>query len=142
MASDRDFALMGVLYKPNSISYIIHESSVFIDCHSVCSSYIPAQMMLALQFARDNATRPSRHMGNGPKAWVTLSWRHSTWALFKAHGRCAWKTRLAVWSWAKRRVLVIFDGQSPGMLVAAGRDPLAAIVLHSSERDVDTVVVD
>lgn len=38
--------------------------------------------------------------------------------------------------------LVIFDGQTPGMICAAEADPVAAIVLHSSIRDIDTVIVD
>lgn len=38
--------------------------------------------------------------------------------------------------------IVIFDGMSPGMIGAAEHDPVAAVVLHSSIRDVDTVIVD
>lgn len=38
--------------------------------------------------------------------------------------------------------IVIFDPQSPGMVCAAASDPVAAIVLHSSVRDVETVFVD
>lgn len=38
--------------------------------------------------------------------------------------------------------IVIFDALSPGMVFAASHDPVAAIVLHSSFRDVDTVIVD
>lgn len=42
----------------------------------------------------------------------------------------------------RRADIVIWDGLSPGMLCAAEQDPVAAIVLHSSPRDVDTVIVD
>jgi len=42
----------------------------------------------------------------------------------------------------KKADLVVFDGSSPAMLAVAARAPLAAIVLHSSVRDIDTVVVD
>jgi cytosine/adenosine deaminase-related metal-dependent hydrolase len=38
--------------------------------------------------------------------------------------------------------LVIFDGNSPGMVCASEQDPVAAIVLHSSVRDISTVIVD
>ena len=38
--------------------------------------------------------------------------------------------------------IVIFDPLSPGMVCAAVHDPVTAIVLHSSVRDVDTVIVD
>lgn len=38
--------------------------------------------------------------------------------------------------------VVVFDGSSPAMLAAARQDPVAAVVLHSSIRDVDMVMVD
>lgn len=38
--------------------------------------------------------------------------------------------------------IVIFDGQSPGMLCASEYDPIAAIVTHASVRDIETVIID
>ena len=38
--------------------------------------------------------------------------------------------------------LVVFDALSPGMLAAAQHDPVAAIILHSSPADIETVIVD
>ncbi|KAJ7062326.1 hypothetical protein C8F01DRAFT_1210180 [Mycena amicta] len=38
--------------------------------------------------------------------------------------------------------LVIFDAETPAMVCAGEHDPVAAIVLHSSVRDIDTVIVD
>jgi hypothetical protein len=38
--------------------------------------------------------------------------------------------------------LIIIDGESPGMICATEQDPVAAIVLHSSIRDIETVIVD
>lgn len=38
--------------------------------------------------------------------------------------------------------LVIFDATSVAMVCAAQHDPVAAIVLHSSPTDVDTVIID
>ncbi len=38
--------------------------------------------------------------------------------------------------------LVVFDATSPAMVAAAQENPVAAIVLHSSERDIDAVIVD
>lgn len=38
--------------------------------------------------------------------------------------------------------IVIFDGLTPGMVCAAEEDPVAAIVLHSSIADIETVIVD
>lgn len=42
----------------------------------------------------------------------------------------------------KRADLVIFDGNSPAMICAGMQDPVAAVILHSSPADVDTVIVD
>ena len=38
--------------------------------------------------------------------------------------------------------LVIFDANTPSMVCAGVHDPVAAIILHSSPKDVDTVIVD
>jgi adenine deaminase len=38
--------------------------------------------------------------------------------------------------------LVIFDALSPSMVGAAKHDPIAAIILHSSPADIETVIVD
>lgn len=38
--------------------------------------------------------------------------------------------------------MVIFDGVTPGMLNAGQQDPIVAIVLHASIRDIDMVIVD
>lgn len=38
--------------------------------------------------------------------------------------------------------LVIFDATSPSMICAGVHDPVAAVVLHSSPSDIDTVIVD
>jgi formylmethanofuran dehydrogenase subunit A len=44
---------------------------------------------------------------------------------------------------SKRADVIIFDvSNSPGMIVAAENDPVAAIVLHASVRDVETVIID
>ena len=38
--------------------------------------------------------------------------------------------------------LVIFDASGPSMICAAQHDPVAAVILHSSPADVETVIVD
>lgn len=38
--------------------------------------------------------------------------------------------------------LVIFDANSPAMICGGVHDPVAAIILHSSPADVDTVIID
>lgn len=38
--------------------------------------------------------------------------------------------------------LVIFDSASPSMVCGGVHDPIAAIILHSSPADIDTVIID
>ena len=38
--------------------------------------------------------------------------------------------------------IVIFDASNPSMICAAEQDPVAAVVRHSSIRDIDTVIID
>lgn len=38
--------------------------------------------------------------------------------------------------------VVIFDANSPSMICGGVHDPVAAIILHSSPADIDTVIVD
>jgi hypothetical protein len=38
--------------------------------------------------------------------------------------------------------MVVFDCSTPTMLAAAAEDPVSALVLHSSPRDIDMVIVD
>lgn len=38
--------------------------------------------------------------------------------------------------------LVIFDANTPSMVCASAHDPVAAIILHSSPADIDTVIID
>ena len=42
----------------------------------------------------------------------------------------------------KKADILIFDGALPSMVVASKRDPVAAIVFHSSIRDLSIVFVD
>lgn len=118
------------------------QSSLGIDCHSVCSAYIPTQMMLALQWARGRRHETFEQHGKWAKGVAYTV--EDAFNLGTIQGARAIRMENEVGSLAvgKKADLVIFDGQSPGMLVAADRDPVAAIVLHSSVRDVDTVIVD
>ena len=38
--------------------------------------------------------------------------------------------------------LVVFDALSPSMVCAGIHDPVAAVILHSSPADIDTVIID
>lgn len=53
-----------------------------------------------------------------------------------------WKKKSDRSQRAKLADLVIWDMTTPGMVAAAHHDAVAAILVHSSVRDVDTVIVD
>ncbi|KAI9932357.1 hypothetical protein ASPWEDRAFT_27375 [Aspergillus wentii DTO 134E9] len=117
-------------------------SSLGIDCHSVCSAYIPAQMMLALQSAR--ARRHEEFEKRGKWAETVGSTVAQVFNLGTIQGArsIGMESEIGSLVAGKKADIVIYDCQTPGMLVAADRDPVAAIVLHSTVRDVDTVIVD
>ncbi|GJC94504.1 amidohydrolase [Colletotrichum higginsianum] len=116
-------------------------SSLGVDCHSWGSSFMPSQMRLGLQHARTERCADlgrqgkwSRHVGPSAEQVFNLA----TIGGARAIGMAGEVGQIRVGAKAD---LVIFDTGSPSMLPAAEEDPVAAIVLHSSERDVETVIV-
>ncbi|KAK1522392.1 amidohydrolase [Colletotrichum costaricense] len=116
-------------------------SSLGVDCHSCGSSFMPNQMRLGLQYARlerqENLRRQgkwSRHVGPSAEQAFNLA----TIGGAKAIGMEGEVGQIRVGAKAD---LVVFSTDSPAMLPAAEEDPIAAVILHSSERDVETVIV-
>lgn len=116
-------------------------SSLGVDCHSCGSSFMPSQMRLGLQYARierqENLRRQSkwsRHVGPSAEQVFNLA----TIGGAKAIGMAGEVGQIRV---GARADLVLFSTDSPSMLPAAEEDPIAAVVLHSSERDVETVII-
>ncbi|PYI31743.1 Metallo-dependent hydrolase [Aspergillus indologenus CBS 114.80] len=112
-----------------------------IDCHSNNSGDIATQMRLALQSER--ARRNEKLLARGKymrslDVSVQDAFRLGTIQGARAIGMADQLGSIEV---GKLADLVIFDGESPGMICAAEEHPVAAIVLHSSVRDVDTVIV-
>ncbi|KAL4782569.1 Metallo-dependent hydrolase [Aspergillus varians] len=122
-------------------------SSLGVDCHSNNSSDIPTQMRMALQCerARRNDAAAAAPTAQGGKFLRSLDISvQDAFKLGTIQGARAirMETKLGSIEVGKLADLVIFDGKTPGMLCAAEEDPIAAIVLHSSIRDIDTVIVD
>ncbi|KAJ4307430.1 hypothetical protein N0V84_012742 [Fusarium piperis] len=116
-------------------------ASLGLDCHSWGVSYMPDQMRMLLQHARNERAAELRDSGK----WSRLTgfsaeqvFNLGTISGAKAMGMAGEVGQIA--SGAKAD-LVIFGTTSPTMLAAAEEDPVAAIVLHSSVRDVETVIV-
>jgi cytosine/adenosine deaminase-related metal-dependent hydrolase len=115
--------------------------SLGVDCHSNNSSDVMTQMRLALQSAR--AVRNQKFIDQGK---LPRTVKHTVEDVFnlgtilgaKAVGMENEIGSLAV---GKRADIVIFDGTSPATACVAEENPIAAIILHASIRDVDTVIV-
>lgn len=117
-------------------------SSLGVDCHSACASFMPTQMMLALQMGRAERNRKFEKAGKWPNSIghkVEDVFNLGTILGAKAIGL---DKDIGSLQKGKKADIVIFEGTSPNMVAVSERDPVAAIVLHSSVRDVNTVIVD
>ncbi|KAL7804958.1 Metallo-dependent hydrolase [Trichoderma aethiopicum] len=117
-------------------------SSLGVDCHSNNGASLVNQMRLALQAERGIRNAALVEQGKAPKH-LTLS-VHDAFQLGTLGGARAigMEDQLGSLEEGKLADIVIFDGLTPGMVCAAEEDPVAAIVLHSSIADVETVIVD
>jgi cytosine/adenosine deaminase-related metal-dependent hydrolase len=116
--------------------------SIGVDCHSWGGSFIPGQMRTLLLQARyeigaalEKDTKWGRHVGPTVEEVFNLG----TIGGARAVGMADSIGKIAV---GMKADLVVFGTESPSMLAAALEDPLAAIVMHASERDVEMVLVD
>ncbi|KAJ6497735.1 hypothetical protein C8R45DRAFT_137839 [Mycena sanguinolenta] len=117
-------------------------SSLGIDCHSNNSADILTQMRLALQSARGTSNQRFVDQWKLPRtvaATVEQAFNLGTIMGARAVGMGTEIGSIAV---GKLADIVIFDTQSPAMTCVAEEDPVAAIVMHASVRDIDTVIVD
>ena len=120
----------------------LKNSSLGVDCHSACASFMPTQMMLALQVGRAERNRKLGNAGNWPNSIghkVEDAFNLGTILGAKAIGL---DKEVGSLQKGKKADVVIFEGTSPNMVAVSERDPVAAIVLHSSVRDVSMVIVD
>ena len=139
---------------------IFEMGSLGVDCHSNNAAFLPGEARLGLQsaraclgevrerhdcelcsislkFSQSAASRGKVPQNVGPTV-------QSAFNLATIRGAHAMKLADQIGSIAEGKLadLVIFDANSPAMVCAAEHDPVAAIVLHSSPADVDTVIVD
>lgn len=117
-------------------------SSLGVDCHSNNSGDMVSQMRLALQHER--ATRNEKLIAQDKSTRSLNLFVQDVFRLATIQGARAIhaEDRLGSLEVGKCADIVIFDGNSPGMICASEEDPVAAIVLHSSIRDIETVIVD
>ncbi|KAJ5413728.1 hypothetical protein N7509_000355 [Penicillium cosmopolitanum] len=116
--------------------------SLGVDCHSATSGSMVNEMRMALQTARGIESESHIQSGIWPRE-VTQKTSHA-FNLGTIQGARALRMEHDIGSLevGKKADLVIFDALSPAMIGVAQRDPVMAIVLHSTIRDVNTVLVD
>ncbi|SPO01868.1 related to cytosine deaminase and related metal-dependent hydrolases [Cephalotrichum gorgonifer] len=117
-------------------------SSLGVDCHSWGSGYMPLQMNLLLQHARNERAvglaredKWSRNVGYDVEDVFNLGTIDGARAIGLEGEVGQIKVGL-------KADLVVFDTDTPTMLAAAVEDPVAAVVLHSSPRDISFVIAD
>ena len=98
-------------------------------------------MRLALQSSRGAYNEQFLKQGKTPSkvsASVAQAFNLGTILGARAAGLEAQTGSLEVGKWAD---VIVLEGTSPAMLCAARHDPVAAVVMHSSVKDVETVIV-
>lgn len=116
-------------------------SSLGIDCHSATSSSIIEQARLALQYTRGVHNQRSLDTSS-PLSMDTTTLQAFNLATVKGARAIGMADMIGSIAVGKFADLVFWDMRSPGMIVASEQDPVAAIVHHSSLRDVWGVMVD
>lgn len=121
---------------------VYDHSSLGIDCHSNNGASIATQMRLALQYERGSINEEQLQSGKNParitRATVEKAFHLGTVLGARAVGM---EEEIGSLEIGKKADVVIWDALSPGMVCAAEHDPVAAIVMHSSPRDIETVIV-
>ncbi|KAF2009633.1 Metallo-dependent hydrolase [Aaosphaeria arxii CBS 175.79] len=117
-------------------------SSLGVDCHSVSNCFLPNQMITALQASRARIFEQAQ----AKREWdatvgPTVENAYNLGTIFGARA-AKLDHEIGSLKVGKKADIIIFSEKTPTMVLASACDPVAAIVLHSSVRDVETVIVD
>ena len=117
-------------------------SSLGVDCHSATSASIVTEARLAIQAARSVYNQSFTEAGKPAGELNIKAVEVFNLATIKGARAVGMESELGSIAEGKLADLVIWDTRSPGMVAAAEHDAVAAILAHSSVRDVEAVVVD
>ncbi|KAF2676989.1 Metallo-dependent hydrolase [Lentithecium fluviatile CBS 122367] len=119
-------------------------ASLGVDCHSNNAGSIISEARIGLQNARNHFGEHYTHQGKLPKNLPDSLSVEAAFNLATIKGAEAVNLEQEIGKIAEgyKADLVLLDAMSPGMIGAAQHDPVAAIILHSSPADIDTVIVD
>ena len=129
-----------VCFRPDLFEY----SSLGIDCHSNNSSDILTQMRLALQTARAHWNRPFNELGKSARSLPEMLHVEAAFNLGTIKGARAigMEPDIGSLELGKLADIVIFDATTPALTCVAEHDPVAALVMHASIRDIEMVIID
>ncbi|KAF2119313.1 hypothetical protein BDV96DRAFT_683937 [Lophiotrema nucula] len=119
-------------------------ASLGIDCHSYISASIIGEARIGLQNARANFNEYYLQQGKTTAGLPDSLSVEAAFNLATVKGAEAARMEKDIGRIAEgfKADLAIFDALSPALVAAAQHDPIAAIILHSSPADIDTVIVD
>jgi cytosine/adenosine deaminase-related metal-dependent hydrolase len=115
-----------------------------VDCHSCTAGSIVSEARLGLQNARNLYHEYYMKQDKIPRSIPDSLSVEAAFNLATVKGAEAvnMSSEIGRISEGYKADLAIFDALSPSMVGAAQHDPVAAIILHSSPADIDTVIVD
>ncbi|PBK87352.1 Metallo-dependent hydrolase [Armillaria gallica] len=114
--------------------------SIGIDCSCSNSGDIVTQMRLMLQSSRGIVGRQVKEKGKVPKELCVKI--GEVYAMATIRAARSLKLNAGQLKEGALADIVVYDTLSPSMIAGAAENPVAAIMLHSSVRDVNTVIVD
>ncbi|KAF3927847.1 hypothetical protein ABW20_dc0103208 [Dactylellina cionopaga] len=117
-------------------------ASLGIDCHSSGAGDMITQMRVGLQAERGMFNQKYVEQGKNPSTCKQTVEQVFNLGTIKGARACGMADKVGSIAVGKKADFVIFDGETPAMVCGAKKNPVAAIVLHSSVRDIDTVIVD
>ncbi|KAF4446652.1 hypothetical protein F53441_9693 [Fusarium austroafricanum] len=118
------------------------QSSLGIDCHSNQASSIVYEMRLALQASRAKHNQKLLDQGAFPGKVSKTAQDAFNLGTIQGARAIGKEDQLGSIAEGKLADLAIFDANTPELLCASEQDPIAAIVLHSSIGNIDTVIID
>ncbi|KAJ5734121.1 hypothetical protein N7493_002907 [Penicillium malachiteum] len=116
-------------------------SSIGSDSNSICTSYMPSHMAAALLDARSRKAREHSIPGMPPSIGPKVEDAYNLGTIFGAQA-IGLGNEIGSLAVGKKADIVVIDGRSPAMTSVAHRNPVAAVVLHSSVREIQTVIID
>lgn len=128
------------LYHPTEDFFSI--ASIGADSHAINTSSMPMEMRLLLQDARANFSQPFVDAGKIPLKFNRFAEDVFNLGTVKGARAIGMEDKIGRLKPGMLADIVVFDASSPSMYGAAQVDPVEAIVVNSSQRDVELVMID